>query len=182
MIKFPNKCIKCKKEGPNLEKFVLAKPVVSSRFKVAYIKIPVCEACKKELMRYENIRRILKMKFTFFCVFCSSIFLLFVWSVYNPTINPAIVIFTIVLSIITGSVALILVIWHLLFSTKNKDNISNYIEIRPNGKFLIHDPEYREEFEKIPLSEEDELFNCPSCNTLLMKDMEFCYVCGKRFS
>ncbi|MFX0038834.1 MAG: hypothetical protein ACFFAB_05815 [Candidatus Heimdallarchaeota archaeon] len=181
MINFPNKCIKCKKEEPNLNEFTYAKAVLSKRFRIAVIKIPICDNCKKELMKYEKIMKILKTKFTFFCVFCSSIFLLFVWNVYNPTINLGIYIFTLILSAISGSMSLILLIGHILVSMKNYDRISNYIDITPNGKFLIRDPEYRKEFEELSTSKEDELFNCPSCNTLLMKDMEYCHVCGKKF-
>jgi len=181
MVKFPNKCIKCKKEDTHLKEFIYARPIVSRRFKVVYLKIPICENCKKELMKYEKIMKILKLKFTFFCVFCSSIFLLFVWSAYNPTINPVIVIFTITLASISGSLAAILLISHIKFSTKKHDKISNYIDIKPDGTFLIYDPEYRKEFEELSLPGEDELFKCPVCSTLLMKDMEYCHVCGKKF-
>jgi len=64
---------------------------------------------------------------------------------------------------------------------KNPDDINSYIEIKMDGSILIKDPEYRKEFEefsKSELSKEDELYNCPSCNTLVMIDMEFCHVCG----
>ncbi|MFX1380622.1 MAG: hypothetical protein ACFFA4_16185 [Promethearchaeota archaeon] len=186
MIKFPDKCIRCKKEGPNLKEFVYAKSIMqaktltSRRFKTIYLKIPICEDCKKELMKYEKIMKYLKLKYTFFCLFCSSIFLLYIWSVYNPTVSPLITTFTIILAVFSGSLSLVLVIAHILFSRKNYDRISNYIEIEMDGSISIYDPEYRKEFEESEISEEDELFNCPRCGTLLLIGMEYCHICGKK--
>jgi hypothetical protein len=183
MIKFPNKCIKCKKEGLQLEEFIYASSVMLRRFKTVYLKIPICDECKKELMKYERIKKYLKLKYTFFCIFIISIFFLFVWSRYNPDIDPPITTFTFVVAIISGSLVLILLISHLLFSRKNYDRITNYIEIKIDGEILIKDPEYKkvfEEFEELADSKEDELFNCPRCNTLLLIGMEYCHVCGKK--
>jgi len=183
MIKFPNKCIKCKKEDLPLEEFIYARSILARRFKTIYFKIPVCDNCKKELIRYEKIVKYLRLKSSFFCIFCISTFLLIVWSMYNPTISPIISIFTIIISVISGSLALILLITHLIFNMKDYDRISNYIEIKMDGTILIKDPEYRkefEEFEEFAFSKEDELFNCPRCNTLLLIGMEYCHVCGKK--
>ncbi len=183
MIKFPNKCIKCKKEGLQLEEFIYASSILIRRFKTVYLKIPICDDCKKELMRYEKIKKYLNLKYTFFCIFIISIFFLYVWSLYNPDVSLTIIMFTIVVSVISGSIVLILLVSHIIFYMKKYDRITNYIEIKIDGTILIKDPEYRktyEEFQEIENSKEDELFHCPKCNTLLLIGMEYCHVCGKK--
>lgn len=178
MTEFPNKCIKCKKVDIPLKKFVFARSIMSPRFKTVYINVPVCPNCKKELMKYERLLKFLKLKYCFFCVFCSSTFLSVAWSMFNPRISLIIISYAIIISGISGLLTAILLVSHLILNYKNPDRISNYIEIKMDGSIIIKDPEYRKEYEELASSTEDELFNCPSCNTLLMKDMEFCHVCG----
>ncbi len=183
MITFPNKCIKCKKEGLQLEEFIYASSIMARRFKTVYLKIPICDDCKEELMKYERIKKYLKLKNTFFCIFIISIFFLFVWDMYNPDVEPILIVFAMVVSIISGSIVLILLVSHIIFSMKKFDRITNYIEIKIDGTIVIKDPEYRkayEEFEEFEDSKEDELFHCPRCNTLLLIGMEYCHVCGKK--
>ncbi|MFW9819385.1 MAG: hypothetical protein ACFFE5_07225 [Candidatus Thorarchaeota archaeon] len=183
MIKFPNKCIKCKKEDLKLEEFIYASSIMVRRFKTVYLKIPICDDCKKELMKYERIKKYLKLKYTFFCLFIISVFFLFVWRRDNSDIWPLIITFTSIVAVISGLLVLILLFAHLIFSRKNYDRITNYIEISIDGTIIIKDPEYRkayEEFNEFAESKEDELFHCPRCNTLLMIGMEYCHVCGKK--
>lgn len=183
MIKFPKKCIKCKKEDLPLEEFAYARSILDRRFKVFYFKIPICENCKKDLMKYEKRVKYLKSKFFFFCIFCISTFPIYTWTIHIPRISPSLIIFTILTSIISGSLTVLLSVLHIIFYMKKYDRISNYIEINKDGSVLIKDPEYRKEFEELSLlkeeDKEDELYNCPNCNTLILKDMEFCHVCGK---
>jgi hypothetical protein len=134
-------------------------------------------------MKYEIIKKYLKLKYTFFCIFIITIFFLFVWSNYNPDIEPIIIIFTTVVSIISSLLVIILLIAHLIFSRRSYDRITNYIEINIDGSIFIKDPEYRkayEEFDEFADSKEDELFHCPRCDTLLLIGMEYCHVCGKK--
>jgi hypothetical protein len=183
MIKFPNKCIRCKKEGLKLEEFIYARSIMGRRFKTIFLKIPVCDDCKKELLKYERIKKYLKQKYTFFCIFIISVFFLFVWNMYNSDIGPAIIIFTTIVAVLSGSLALILLVAHLIVYKKNYDKITNYIEIDINGSIIIKDPEYKkayEEFDEFADAKEDELFHCPRCNTLLLIGMEYCHVCGKK--
>jgi len=181
MTNFPKKCIKCKKADVSLKEFIYARSIMSRRFNTAYIKVPVCDTCKKELIKYEKRLKYFKYKYCLLCIFCISTFLPNAWTSYNPRISPTIIISTIIVSIISGSLTIILFISHKIFKMKNPDDINSYIEIKMDGSILIKDPEYRKEFEefsKSELSKEDELYNCPSCNTLVMIDMEFCHVCG----
>ncbi len=183
MIKFPNKCIKCKKEDLHLNEFIYTRIFFVRKIKPIYFKIPVCDNCKKELAKYERILRYLKFKNSFFCIFCISIFFIYIWTNFDSNISPTLIIFTIFISIVSGSLTLMLLILHLIFYLKKYDRISNYIEVNTDGSVLIKDPEYRKEFEELSLlnedDKEDELYNCPNCNTLILIDMEFCPVCGK---
>ncbi len=181
MTNFPKKCIKCKKTDVPLKEFVYARSIMSQRLKTAYVKVPVCDTCKKELIKYEKRLKYFKYKYCLLCIFCISTFLPSAWTSYNPRITPTIIFGTIILSIISGILTATLFILHIIFNRKNQDNINNYIEINMDGSIVIKDPEYRKEFEELAkseLSKEDELYNCPSCNTLVMIDMEFCHVCG----
>jgi hypothetical protein len=183
MIKFPNKCIRCKREGIKLGEFIYASSLLMSKFKTVYLEVPVCDDCKKELLKYERIKKYLKRKYTFFCIFIISGFFLFAWNMNNRNIWPAIIIFTTVVTVLSGSLFLILLIAHLIFHLKNYDKITNYIEIDIDGSIIIKDPEYRKAYEEINEfadSKEDELFHCPRCNTLLLIGMEYCHVCGKK--
>ena len=182
MTKYPNKCIKCKKEDTPLNDFIHARSFLAGRFKTVYYKIPICNDCKNDLLKYEKRLRILKSKNYLFCIFCISGLIIYQWILSNSRISPTLVIFTIVIAIISGVLLLLLSILHIIFYLKKYDRISNYIKIKKNGLILIEDPEYRIEFEELSLSElskEDELYNCPNCKTLVLLDMEFCHVCGR---
>jgi hypothetical protein len=183
MIKFPNKCIKCKKEDLPLNDFIYTRILFVRKFKSIYFKIPVCDKCKKELAKYERILRYLKLKNSFFCIFCISTFFIYTWTSYNQNVSPALIIFTIFISILSGSLTVLLLILHIIFYLKKYDRISNYVEVNTDGSIFIKDPEYRKEFEQLSLVNEDEkeneLYNCPNCNTLVLIDMEFCHVCGE---
>jgi len=183
MIKFPNKCIKCKREDLPLNDFIYTRILFVRKFKSIYFKIPVCDNCKKELAKSERILRYLKLKNSFFCIFCISTFFLYTWTIYDSKISPSLIIFTIFISIVSVSLTILLLILHIIFYMKKYDRISNYIEVNTDGSILIKDPEYRKEFEQLLYLEKDdkenELYNCPNCNTLVLVDMEFCHVCGQ---
>jgi hypothetical protein len=179
MTYFPNRCIKCKKTDLPLKEFIYARSIMAKYFKTVYIKIPVCENCEKDFIKYEKMLRYLRLKYCLLCIFSFSIFLTIAWSLYNPYYGERIVIYPFIISIITGSLTLILLLIHWNLYNKNTGRISKYIEFKMDGSFEIKDPEYRKEYEEFVASYEDEIFNCPKCNTQLLIDTDFCHVCGR---
>lgn len=62
MENFPRKCIKCKQADLPLKEFVYARSIGVESFKTVYIKVPVCEACEKDLLKYQKYMIYLNLK------------------------------------------------------------------------------------------------------------------------
>jgi hypothetical protein len=187
MSEFPLKCIKCKRTDVPLKDFVYVRSILSRSMKTHYIRIPVCENCEKDFMRYEKRLKYLRLKNCLICVFAFTIFLSVAWSISNPNLNPIIILSVFIISIISGLLSIILIIIHLNFYNKNPGRINKYIEIKMDGSVFVKDPEYRKEYEEFlafrkkssKYNSQEKMFYCPKCKKPQIKGTFFCKNCGK---
>ncbi|MFW9828903.1 MAG: hypothetical protein ACFFEY_15040 [Candidatus Thorarchaeota archaeon] len=187
MSEFPQKCIKCKRTDLPLNKFVYARSVMSRYIKTRYIKIPVCDNCEKDFMKYEKILKYLRLKYCLMCIFTITLFLTLAWIISAPYLNGMIILTVFVISIISGVLTLILLVIHLNLYYKNTGRINKYIEIKMDGSILIKDPEYRKEYEEFLAfraesskeESQENTFYCPKCHRPQKRGTLFCKNCGK---